>query len=435
MNRRVLAIGVVAVVLIAIALISAMGRGRQQQAQQKKVDEVPDQRVVVAVVDIRPGKKIEPEMLDANKLVTATEKAEKYAGAVLDPAKIVGGTANVAIAKDAPIRVDQITAPPDSVSQKVSAGYVAITVAAPEKPSLYDLKFLKPDDHVDVMGVTYDDKGNWTTSTPLAASVRVLAVDVVWDKFKEEMRRKRVEAEIAQLQKERQEKANAPGDATKNLDEAIKAKREELDPKFENPSVTVEVTPSIAQLLALWRTSPRTTLKIALHRQEDAAGVIMGAEALAAPASAAPAGAAPTGPRPMSALNLAAAGGTMPTVLSMDDVVPLIQRDPKQYADMLEIQKTIAESRMQGELRKSQIALERTRNAVEMRNWTRYGTSTPPVTVAGSPMGNVPPLMVPRTTGATEPVKPVEKPKPQAPNRYSAPIEVYRGSQVSVVGS
>ena len=437
MNRRVLlvVVGVVGVICLIVGVNRIFGGGAARQAEQKKVQEQPDQRVVVAVVDIPPGRKIEPEMLDVTKLVTASEKAEKYAGALLDPEKIVGGETLAAIAKDTPIKASQLKPPPDSVSQKVNSGYVAITVAAPEKPSLYDLKFLKPDDHVDVMGVTYDDKGSWTTSTPLVTDARVLAVDVVWDKFKEEMRRKRVLADIDALQKQKQEKMAAPGatpDATKAIDEEIKAKREELDPKYENPSVTVEVTPEKAQLLALWRTSPRTTLKVALHSPTDAAGTILGAETLAAPLSAAPAGTTVTPPKP-AATRLASAGGGMPTVLSMDDVVPLIQRDPRQYAELLDIQKNIAETRLQADLRQSQVALERARNTVQTRNWLRYGQEPPPVALTGP--GNLPPLVVPRTAGVTEPARQVEKPKPQPPTRYQAPIEVYRGSAVSVVGS
>ena len=284
MNRnRIIGLGLVAAVLVLGALYSASRRGggaAQQQALEPKV------AIPVAKKDLPPGTVLTEDVWDTTStLVPQSEVAKKYADAQLDTKKFAGGTASTLITKGSPFTEQNTKKAPEMVSQKITAGYVGVTLAAPEKPSLYDLKFLNPDDRVDVVGVTFDAQGNWTTSTPLAANVRVLAIDSVMDIYKEKARRAEITQEINDL---KAKKANAvppmTAEMAKGVDDQIAADELKLDPKIEHPSVTVEVTPQQAQTLALWRTaSLNATLKIALHRQPDAMSAVFAEEQMVAP--------------------------------------------------------------------------------------------------------------------------------------------------------
>ena len=441
MNRRVPIIaGVLMVIFIGIALGSAaLGRRNTKKAAAKGEEK---DKILVAAGDIPPGQVITDAMVGVKEVPKAEAAKAPYTDAIKEKAALVGGTTLVAIAKEDVFTKGNTKPAPDAISQKVTPGYVAVTLPAPEKPSLYDLNFLQPEDRVDVFGVTFDERGGNTTSTPLALNARVLAVDKVFDKSREEQRRKAVQAQIDDMKAQKQKKLAQPGNPPgweKSYDDQVTALQGQLDPKVENPSVTVEVTNKQAQALALWRSSAITTLKIALHRQPDANNVIFTESPLS-----------PTNPEAAGGAGaLASASPLAPgsPVLTISDVVPPSRRDPRQYVEATDAHRQVAQAARDEKVKVVQSELDVLRAQKTMENLRKYGQEQPPPrptapVIGPGPMAT-PPLPVPKVDTAE-----VEKLKrelaelksggprrPAAPPRYSTQIEVYRGTQVSVVGS
>jgi Flp pilus assembly protein CpaB len=441
MNRnRLIAIGAVAAVLILLAVISAARRGNGPQAPQVAENQV---HVLVAAKDIPPNTVITDDMVDkTSKVVPQSQFDKDYATALTELKKFVSGTATTAIAKGSPFTAANTKPAPEFVSQKIQAGYVGVTLAAPEKPSLYDLKFLIPDDRVDVVGVTFDAQGNWSTSTPLASNVRVLAVDSVMDIYKERARQADLDKKIDDLNTKRANAVPAmTPEQSKATDDQIAALKLEKDPKIEHPSVTVEVTPQQAQVLALWRTaSTNATLKIALHRQPDATSAVFAEEQMVTTgAPGAPGAPGMAGATPAMAGGLGLAGAVHPNgLLTMDDVVPLQLRDPKQYGEMLDLQDKIADHNQQREVTRVENDLRISQARTRISNLGRYGSETPPAPKLTGGMGGAPP-MPPATVGPMGPAPKLASgtsgggTHPSPPAAYAPSVEVVKGTTKTIM--
>lgn len=429
MNRQRMAMLMLAGGLV-IVLLALMARNRGPKNPQVKE---PDFPVTFAKADIAIGQVIADELVELRPM-TRTDFTAKFKDIPWDDRaeqqkEFVGGTALIPIKKGQPILIGSFKRPPESVSKKVTPGYVAVTLPAPDKPSLYDLEFLTPEDRVDVFGATSDETGAHATSTLLAARVRLLAVDRTWDKNKRAQEEKAIQADIAKATARMNAAATAGAaqePARKAAEDEIKAKNEQLHPKFEHPSITVEVTSAQAQLLNLWKANDKASFKVALHRQQDPNEVLFAEENLATPRAVTVA--AGEGP-----------GRAGAAVLSMEDVVPLLQRDPKKYSDMLNLQREMASAQREQALREKEAKVRFKQLDTEGRNWDRYGQATapPPRPITPPPAISLPqPVVVPRSV--PEPVvrpQPVAPPKPPAPQPRAAGIEVYRGNQRTVVSS
>lgn len=418
----VVILGVVVLGLAGTAIYRAVVKGRVPDEPPAPVAMV---EFPVANRAILPGETIRSEDLRTESIPEPEVASRVPADAARKGDPVAGGTATTAIADGAFFVRGSFTPPPESLSHKVEPGYVALTIQVPPTPSLYDLKFLQPDDRVDVFGVKKGENETQTTTVLLAPNVRLLAVDDIYDKYKREQEVAAAKAEIARLQ---QEKANAQAgglattDQLTAFDEQIAAQQAIIDHVVENPSITVELTPEQSTYVALWRNEG--DLEVALHRTEDAASILFADNAALATPSAMAAAATP-GPTP---------------VLTLEDVVPLRLRSVKDHAERLQTEEEILTmpSERQVNVLENDVAAERLR--VELENLRRYGTSTPPVEIAaptfpvvptggGADLGEVKELLgqmrqdINELRGGTTP----------APHRHR--VQVIRGTDVEVVES
>ncbi|NUQ01587.1 MAG: Flp pilus assembly protein CpaB, partial [Armatimonadetes bacterium] len=391
MNVRRLLIPIIGVVMVVLLVLGLRGPKRGPSAAQKAQQQVVTKPIARAAAVIAQGAEIGQGGIETANMTDEQIAKEVPSDAINDPNLLIGATAKVPIAPGDYFTPANIEPAPAKLSQKVEPGFLGITIPAPEVPSLYDLAFLKPGDRVDVFGVSGGPQSQEeTVSVRLASNVRILAVDTVMSEEKEKKRIADINAEIEKIKADKQKAMSATppptAEALKGFDDQIAALQEQLDVKPENPSVTLEVTPAQSQSIALWRKS--ATINLALHREEDAQQIIFDQSMAMVPGASA-------GERGVA--NPAGAG----RVLTLNDVVPLDQRDP---AEFLERQQALEEAR-QGQAEQQVEGLERqVRMAelrAEMRNVQRYGTRSapplPPVAAVVTPPPAPAPVVVQRS--------------------------------------
>ncbi|MBI2301412.1 MAG: Flp pilus assembly protein CpaB [Armatimonadetes bacterium] len=428
MNIRPLAIVALAVLIIALVAFAFLRNRQGQQKQQQQAQQIPTTPIPVAGHDIPQGQQVTDQ--DVQILQKKQEEvAELPQDAMKDPQEFLGGQALVTIAKGGYFTKTNILPPPATVAGKVETGYVGLVVRTPEAPSLYDLKFLEPDQRVDVFGIQADQQAKNVSSIRLASNVRILAVNKVFDNFKEQQRVKKLRAEIDALKEEKQRLLKQPGappsaETLKAKDDEIAKKEAEIDPVYKDPSVTLEVTYDQAQKIALWKQAAK--LDLALHREVDAdtaindpglRGVLM-----------AGAGGSPTLVAPSSPLTL-------------DDVLPLEKRDPAGYADRVKMNDDVRRRASEDRLRQLEDRAKAKELEIELRNLSRYGERTRPQRPTRMATPVVPPVMVSRGGDAEQWKRKYEQ--QAAENRdlkrraqAAAPtqsIEIIRGTQRSTV--
>lgn len=428
MNVRPLMIGFLVVAIVTLLTLAIL-RGRRAAPPPDQQQQVQTFPIPVAKVDLPQGQQITEDSIEM-KDMTQEEVDALPPDALHAKEAILGGTTAVAIPAGSPFTPSMFVPLPTGVSDKVEAGYVAVTIPAPETPSLYDLKFLKPDDRVDVFGVQNDDQKTRVTSVRLATNVRVLAVDTVYDTFVEERRRAEIQAKIDQLKAERDAALKAtPPPQQEQIDtqynKPIEQLEAELDPKIENPSVTLELTHDQAQKIALWRqTSP---IQLALHRREDAETAIFDPGMMALPTPGTVGSGVITAPQ---------------AVLTLDDVVSLKERDPQKYADRLRAEDDLRRMKERQALDRLEDQVHAAELQVELRNLKRYGSRNAPTVNVPS----VPPVMAPSGGGGgaggaeiarlgqrvDQLTQAVRELRDRAPSRAVPPrqtIEIIRGSE------
>ncbi|MCC7490868.1 MAG: hypothetical protein IT204_00895 [Fimbriimonadaceae bacterium] len=432
MNVRRLMVPVLAITMFVLIFLYFRGPGGGGGKADDKAKPPPTKKATVAARAIAQGGRVGLDDIKEEDIPEADFANRVPAEAYTDTKFIIGGQARVALAPGDAFTPTNIDPPPQQASQSVQPGFVAVTIAAPPQPSLYDLSFLKPDDRVDAFGVNFDQNAGQSVSVRLASNVRVVAVDKILSQQQEDKRKADLQKEIKAKQDERAAEASKTppptADALKTrFDDPIAKLQEQLEPKIENPSVTIEVTPAQAQYLTLWRKTAE--IQLALHRAEDAQQIIFDN----AQAYLAGAGGEAGGP-----------GG--PPLLTLDDVVPLDRRDVVKYNER---QRQSEQDREAAEQRKLD-ALERdvrmTEMRVEKRNLERYGSRMKPPATTPAPAGPaVPPVSVMqsntaqvkalqdevrRLRGDVKTARPATATPPR-PGRGT--IEVYRGKEKSVV--
>ncbi len=389
MNVRRMALPLLLLVgaVVFFVMFAKGGKGAKRPGEEKQV---ATKSILVAKTAVAQGQKLDADVIESKSLPEDQYAKEVPADAFTDAKLLVGGTAKVALAPGDYFTPNNVLAAPSQLSQKIEPGFVGVTIPAPPAPSLYDLAFLNPDDRVDVFGVSADAATKDTVTVRLAGNVRLLARDDIISMEQHEAWVKEQEAKIAQLQADRQKAASgtppASADTLKaSYDDPIAAIKEDLAKKPENPSITLEVTPAQSQAIALWRQT--ADISIALHREEDAQQIIFDTSMAFLDTGA---GTGEGGqPRP-------AAG----KILTLDDVVPLKDRDPQKNLDW---QRRVQEQK-ESVLDEKVTALERQVRAkelqVQLKNLNRYGSiAAPPPRPATV---SVPPVMPQVRTAATE---------------------------------
>lgn len=362
-KRLLLPVSLVGVVVFGLlALLGGPGNKAAQQPVQEKTTPV-----AVAKVDIPQGAEIGIDMLEMKPLTDA-ELQNVPEDAVRERDPLVGGRAKVLIPKGDFLTPTNTELLSKQFSGGIEPGFVAVTFPAPPKPSLYDLKFLNPDDRVDVFGVYLDQGTGDTVSVRLASNVRLLAVDKIKSQAEEELRKKKLQEQIdaatAQLTAARNR--TTPPPTTDELDgyqKQIDALNAQMNPEIpeEEQSLTVEVTPAQSQKIAMWRQSADVT--VALHRENDAAEMIYGN---VASLEGLPAGEPGT--------TVVAAGAPQGQILTMDDVVPLDRRDPAKYYQEQQAAEQHREMQADRRLLELQRRADEIETEQEIKNLLRYGT-------------------------------------------------------------
>ena len=145
------------VLTVAVALLAVVILGMRQLSRASA-------RVVVARAPIAAG-----ERIDASKLVLASVARNAIpAGALLDPAALLGRVSQRPVGKGAPITAADVTAPPPAkwLADAPPPGRVIVTLALPG--TLMPLQQLRLGDQLDVMAV----------SPPPNAKARLVGRDV-----------------------------------------------------------------------------------------------------------------------------------------------------------------------------------------------------------------------------------------------------------------
>ncbi len=446
MNVRRLMIPLLGIALVAFLIMGLRGcqgagvGGKAPKEEAKKA--MPTKAVTIAKVAVPRGRKIGMEDVET-KMVTDDDFARFPKDAIADANLIVGGTATLPIGAGEAFTPANLEVAPQQMSQKIEPGMVAVTIPAPTQPSLYDLKFLSPDDRVDVFGISGDQHGGETVSVKVSNNVRVLAVDTVISKEKEAKRKADIEKKIKELEEQKAAKMkDTPPPSAEVLkasyDDPIADLRKRLEPEIKNPSVTVEVSAAQAQVIALWRKT--SELVVALHREEDAQQVLFDTGAPAVPAIGGQPGlASPTGP-PLKP-------GLAGHVLTLDDVVPLDQRNPEKYVQRRQTLDQERQRLADKQVEQLERQVKMAELQAELRNVRRYGTRSAPVSAPSTTPSGPPPAVPPASVTPNSQVKALQdenrrlkaqaqaqkgaKPGQQTPLARS--VEVYRGKEKTVV--
>lgn len=437
MNIRPIAIGILAVMIVVLvgwALMRGRQSPRQQQGQQQQVQTTP---VIVASHDIAQGQQLTNDDV-ITKPMTDEELKALPTDVLMTADGVLGGLAAYAISGQGFFTSGNVIPAPAGVSEKVETGYLAVTIAAPDAPSLYDLKFIDPDDRVDVFGVQADQTGLQTNSVRLATNVRLLAVDTVYDKFKEQQRREKLQQEIQKLKNERESYLKTtpppqPEAVKQRYDDPIAELAKQIDPVIEHPSVTLEVTYAQSQKIALWQKT--ASIQIALHRRPDADTAIFDAGLASLPTT--------VGGQP--APEIAA-------VLTLDDVVPLQDRDSQAYAQKVRAENDLREMTRRQDVQDLEDQVHRAELKVELANLQRYGTrvaqpqlarAAQPPAVSAQTQQQISELgrKVDQLASAVQQIR--QQPAPQAAAQpgttvrgggaFASSIEIIRGNEKSVM--